>query len=117
MNRTRAFTVIELLIIVAIIGIGAAALGGVFLSGCGSDWQKAETAAKEFAGKVPGSTGQIQCAKKDTDRDGYCGCTVFMKDATPMAIDCGCEKFCFNCAEGCRMVNPGKGMLRRKAER
>jgi outer membrane murein-binding lipoprotein Lpp len=98
------------MIVIAIVGIIVVVVGGAFLSGCSSDWQKAETAAKEFASKVNGATGEVQCAKKDTDKDGYCGCTVFMKKGNPMAIDCGCQKFCWNCAEGCKIVNPGKGM-------
>jgi prepilin-type N-terminal cleavage/methylation domain-containing protein len=106
----RAFTLVELLITVAIVCIIGATLAGTLLGGCSADWQKAEAEAKKFAENVPGATGKVTCSKKDTDRDGYCGCTVFRKEQVPLAIDCGCEKHCLNCAEGCKMVNPGKGL-------
>lgn len=71
---------------------------------CSHDWEQAERDAKKFAKKIPGSTGEVDCAHKDSDGDGYCSCTVFMEDGETVPIECGCEKWCFNCSEGCKRV-------------
>lgn len=101
----KGFTVVELVIVVAIAGVIAVAIIAG-LGGCQADWQQAEKYAKEYASKVPGSTGQVSCNKKDSDGDGYCRCTVFMVKETPLNIECGCERFCIVCAEGCGGIKP-----------
>lgn len=74
------------------------------LLGCKHDHEAATKSAKEFARKVPDATGEVECARKDTDSDGYCACTIFRKSAEPLRADCGCEIMCVNCAEGCKLV-------------
>ena len=77
----------------------------VSFGGCQcQDAAEAERAAKEFAKKVPGATGDVSCAQTDSDDDGYCSCTVFRQDGSTLPINCGCEKYCFNCARGCKVV-------------
>lgn len=73
------------------------------LVACEDDWRQAEIDAREFTLNIPGSTGKVSCAKKDTDGDGYCSCSVFMSDGSITPIDCGCEKQCFHCTEGCKL--------------
>ena len=73
--------------------------------GCGSDWQRAERDAKEYASKLPGATGEVSCTKLDSDNDGYCACSVFMKDGKIVPIECGCERRCIWCTEGCKQIN------------
>jgi hypothetical protein len=76
--------------------------------GCASDWRKAEASAREYASKVPNATGDVSCTRQDTDGDGYCGCTIFMKSGTERKVECGCEDFCLLCAEGCKPVDSVK---------
>lgn len=100
--KKNGFTLIELMITIAIIGITVLVFGTALIGGCiGPDWQQAESHAKDYARKVPGSTGEVSCMKKDSDGDGYCRCNIFMKNMPPVNVECGCERFCFRCAEGC----------------
>ncbi len=73
-----------------------------------NDWQAAESSAKEFATKLPNATGDVSCAHKDTDGDGYCSCTAFLKDGSVQPLDCGCDIYCIRCAEGCKIQVPFK---------
>jgi hypothetical protein len=72
------------------------------LCSCKDNWQEAEQSAKEYVKKLPGATGEVECAHKDSDGDGYCSCSAFMKDGSITALDCGCERYCYNCATGCK---------------
>ncbi len=70
--------------------------------------EEANRAAAEYVTRIPGATS-FECAKQDTNSDGYCSCTVFRKDADPLSIECGCERWCiWNCARGCKYT-PFKG--------
>ena len=110
--KQKAFTLVELVITIAIVGIIAITLGSMIIggtTGCGSDWKKAEVAAKEFAQNIPNTTGKVSCTKQDTDNDGYCNCSLFLKDGPPMSVECGCQKLCiFTCADGCKVVDTVK---------
>jgi hypothetical protein len=90
-NMKKWFTLVEVAICIVAIGLG----------GCDADWQKAEKAASEYAGKIPGATGQVSCMKTDSDGDGYCRCTIFRKEKDPLHVECGCQKFCWVCTDGC----------------
>lgn len=98
--KQKAFTLVELIIVIAIVAIIAAVIMGA-VGGCTADWQQAEKYAKEYAAKVPGSTGEVSCMKKDSDGDGYCRCTIFKSKGDPINVECGCERYCVVCAEGC----------------
>ena len=66
--------------------------------------EEANKAAAEYIKRVPGATG-YECAATDSDDNGYCSCTVFRGEQDPMAIECGCERWCiWNCARGCKYV-------------
>lgn len=72
------------------------------LAGCNrTNVDAANAAAEEFVKKIEGATG-FECAQQDTDGDGYVSCTVFRKGADPLLIECGSERFCVNCARGCK---------------
>lgn len=62
-------------------------LFALVLFGC-VDHEKAETAAAEYAKKLPGSTGQVSCVPADSDGDGYVSCSIFMKKGPPTAVEC-----------------------------
>jgi hypothetical protein len=68
-----------------------------------SDSSIAKKAVEEYAKNFPDATG-TDCAGYDTDDDGYCSCTVFRGEKSPIRIDCGCEIHCLNCARGCKVV-------------
>jgi len=89
----------------------------LLLLGCGSDWQRAEKDAKEYASNVPHATGKVACTKQDTDGDGYCACTVFMKRGDVLPIECGCKKYGIWCPEGCKQVDNYKATGRRPGRR
>lgn len=80
----------------------------LFLFACDAkhvDRRLPEDFARQFAGEIPGSTGRVQCMDRDTDGDGYCSCSVFMKDAPPVAVECGCDSWqVLFPPDGCRMA-------------
>lgn len=89
-----------------LLGLGLAVF---VMAGCSPEWQRAERDAKVFAQKIPGATGDVSCAKGDSDGDGYCSCTVFMEDGSMQNLDCGCEKYAlWNKKEGCKVVDAMK---------
>lgn len=73
-----------------------------------SDHSEAVNAARSFSKNISDATG-VDCAERDTDHDGYCTCTVFRREHDPLRIDCGCERYCFNCVRGCKLVVGYKG--------
>jgi hypothetical protein len=88
------------------LSILVAVLATLALVGCEADWKKAEQYARGYAAKVPGSTGEVSCMKMDSDGDGYCRCNIFMLKAPPISVECGCERFCLLCKEGCGGIKP-----------
>lgn len=75
-----------------------------------NDWQAAETDGTGFAKKLdPAAT--VSCAHLDSDSNGYCSCTAFVKGKA-LALECGCPRTdwaaTFSCdagykLRGCRM--------------
>lgn len=57
------------------------------LTGC-NDYEKAEAAAGDYAQKLPGATGHVNCVPRDSDGDGYVSCSVFLKKGPPIGIEC-----------------------------
>lgn len=77
----------------------------ILMIGCSASVpEEAKKSASEFVQNTPNATS-FSCASVDSDGDGYCACTVFMRDSSPFRIDCGCQRFCvWNCARGCKIV-------------
>jgi len=75
----------------------------IFVGACTrTDPTAADSAARLFVKNIPGTTG-LECARTDSDGDGYCSCTVFRGTEEPMQIACGCEAICiWNCVRGCK---------------
>ena len=87
----------------------------VSVAGCNrTDIDAANQSAAEFIRHVPNATG-VTCADQDSDGDGYVTCTVFRGSEDPMTIQCGSERFCLNCARGCKFV-PFYGGSKKKAD-
>ena len=80
----------------------------LFLAACETvDASRAQRYADEYTAKHFSASSTVECARADSDGDGYVSCTVFEKDHDPVSIQCGAEKWCArNCAEGCKYV-PG----------
>jgi hypothetical protein len=79
-----------------------------------TDPAEAERAATEYAKKVKDSTGEVSCTQKDTDGDGYVTCTVFMVSGEDRSVECGAERFCLDCARGCKQVETVKYRERKR---
>ena len=87
----------------------------LLLSACDrTDHEAANRAAQEYMTHIPHATS-VECADQDTDGDGYVTCTVFRGDLEPMPIQCGSEKYCYNCARGCKYV-PFYGGSKKRAD-
>jgi len=108
MSKQSGATVIEVIIMFALLAIGASIVFLFF--GGRADWQKAEKAARAYADQAGIQTTAVQCMHKDSDGDGYCRCTLFAKDTSRVLVDCGCERYCLECAEGCAEVSILKGV-------
>ncbi len=105
MKKQAGMTVIELVISVAIVGIIISMIIGT-LSGCRADHEKAVKAANEYKANIPGATG-VSCVATDSDKDGYCSCTIFRGESDPLAVECGCQSWCWiNCTAGCKAAIP-----------
>lgn len=109
--RQKGMTVVEILISIGIVSVFAVVLVST-VGGCrDADWQRAEKAAQDYAKNIGGATGKVSCMKMDSDGDGYCRCNVFRLKKDPLEIECGCDKYCIWCKEGCGGI---KHSFRRK---
>lgn len=100
MHQTKGYTVIEILIVMAIAGIFLIVIAG-FLANCmgwNGNQEAAQKAAEEFAKEVP-NVKRVECVRFDTDNDGYISCTLFRDNADPLPIECA-KKWTLN--KGCR---------------
>lgn len=73
-----------------------------------TDEQAAEKSAIEYSQNIEGATGKVSCTADDSDGDGYVSCSIFVKGESPVNVQCGAEKYCFNCARGCKYVEQYK---------
>ncbi len=87
----KGFTLIELMIVMAIISVFAVVIGSIFFRGCSAVFGSKQEAvanmrtyATEMGWKMVGGT----CADTDSDGDGYISCTINIQEvegAIPVA--------------------------------
>lgn len=103
-DRTkRGWTLVELMIVVAIVGVFASLVIFGISRGCTSQRGTAEPEARKWAQDLGLNPTGVSCANLDTDGDGYVSCTVATKDekgnVTVYPVECA-QKWSLN--SGCK---------------
>jgi hypothetical protein len=107
----RGYTLFELLVWVGLVLAVVFVFGGILVASCsgalGIDYDAATKEAEAWTTKM-GLKGQIDCARTDSDNDGYVSCTLVVKkengDTEIVPLECA-KKYAFN--SGCRMQKMG----------
>lgn len=91
----KGFSLVELVIVIAIIGVFCALIGGGLGVGCQSPSDiegSAERNAKDFAAKMGIKYEGLSCSGSDSDHDGYVSCTFNMGEGKIQSFECGYDQ-------------------------
>ena len=105
MRFSKGFTLIELMIVLAIAGIATVVFGGIGMSAYGSisgaNASKATEAATAYSVAMFGSQpAGVMCSNSDSDSDGYVSCDVKLPDGSIEQLQCPAWGSFFN--DGCK---------------
>lgn len=79
MKFNKGFTLIELMVVAAVLGILAAVTVSVFINNMGATEQRSYDAAHKYVADNNIQVKRMTCAG-DSDRDGYGTCTLVTQD-------------------------------------
>ena len=103
-HASRGFTIIELLVVLAVVGIAAAVIfGACSMNLSGRNHEHAEQEAKRYVAALVDAGVDahfVGCVDHDTDGDGYLACTVVV-DQQSQTIDCAGDAVMFD-NHGCK---------------
>ena len=85
--KKNGFTVIELMIVVAIFGIFIAVIAGNFLNNPGQTEARATENAHRWATNQGVELKRLSCSH-DSDQDGYGSCTIVAEDGERIQLQC-----------------------------
>lgn len=105
--KSRGYTVAEILIVVSIMGVLAVFVFAAALKMTGCNGNGAPEEARKWAEKMSLHPEGVECARQDTDGDGYVSCTISSKksDGTMelTAVECASD---WTMNSGCRLQMP-----------
>jgi len=83
----KGFTIVEVLLVAAVVGIFASLIGGVGLNNRGATERRAMVAAKMFISQNGMKVKRITCAG-DSGGDGYGTCSVLTSEGEKIFLQC-----------------------------
>lgn len=108
-GQARGFTLTELMVVVAVVGLLAVVVFFAVMRGCGGGFDngKATESARQWAYTMGIEPKAVSCVDYDTDGDGYVSCSVSYEnragDIKVVPIECS-GTLSWN--EGCRSPKP-----------